>query len=650
MSVTIIAVIGPDRSLGERRLFDLLQTKIWEKGVELKIVFIGAVWNFSPTANWAKITLDQNGSGCVFLPNGNVANAYNTAVASAAYEELIFLDERFGWTPSSEQLFHIDRTNANELPCFLRNHTFIKNGYPGSPPDALIYPWAMNRDLLYINDFIFSKQQWSTIGGFDEAAFLGNATIWDFLLRALSLLKPAVISRLNDDIAIKYSEGIGSAKGASRDLMHRYVTYSLPPSKYYASAKERQAAKLASFLADISLADIGEISRLNKIHSFEGTLKVDNLVDNPISIASSSDRSSDVAFYNEIRTGVQVGSERIKIVITGSFWEHHHNWLCFYNYLEHLAGSGFATYRTLLDSDVTELDLIDVDLLIISRGKVKSVRDLVQLAKKLKVRTLYMIDDNWLTVGKDWPDLYGSIFAAGSEFYDTFIYCLGHCDFTLTYNPLLAEDIRPFARHLVSLPTSVDITQFESVPRTTRVDRFLVGYAGSPRFSSAPFEALASVGQRDDVDILIFGDLHPEHAVLLSECNLIRRPLLSYQSYVKEIRYLGPDILLAPLDTSRTSRSKCPNKYMEIASAGAVGIYTDIEPYNLHVIDGVNGRLISADADKLQWENAIVQLLDKSILTQIGDEARSRVRQENSIEVVGPKFKKLIVELVRGAK
>ena len=66
-------------------------------------------------------------------------------------------------------------------------------------------------------------------------------------------------------------------------------------------------------------------------------------------------------------------------------------------------------------------------------------------------------------------------------------------------------------------------------------------------------------------------------------------PYVGYDDYAAAVGALAPDILVAPLDRSRTSMSKCPNKYLEYSIAGAAGIYSDTPPYSQTIVDGRTG-------------------------------------------------------------
>lgn len=119
--------------------------------------------------------------------------------------------------------------------------------------------------------------------------------------------------------------------------------------------------------------------------------------------------------------------EPYKIMIVGGCWEYHHNQICFFNYLEYLYGRGFATYRPVLEHTMSPEMVIDYDLVIFTRCRSKQAIAAIQKCNERGIASLYMIDDNWLTIAEDHPE-HGSIFVPGNEQYDNFIEAVGLCD------------------------------------------------------------------------------------------------------------------------------------------------------------------------------------------------------------------------------
>ena len=243
------------------------------------------------------------------------------------------------------------------------------------------------------------------------------------------------------------------------------------------------------------------------------------------------------------------------------------------------------------------------------------------------IATLYMIDDNWLTVGSDWPDPYASIFSPGLPQYEIFLSCLRECDAVLVYNDVLADDVRPYVQRLIQLQTNVRQADFaaplrhrELLPQIESLREWreqtggtIAGYIGSQRFSEGAFRALAAPAiqqRRQSIKIVLFGVVSEQQRQLFGG-RAISLPYVELRPLCRRRRGLAPDILVAPLDDSRTSRSKCPNKYLEYSIAGAAGVYSNVPPYAGTVVDGRTGLLVGDRRSGVLWTcAAMVRLAD----------------------------------------
>jgi glycosyltransferase involved in cell wall biosynthesis len=232
----------------------------------------------------------------------------------------------------------------------------------------------------------------------------------------------------------------------------------------------------------------------------------------------------------------------------------------------------------------------------------------MEYCNERRIPAVYMLDDNWFSVGREWPE-YAGLFTPGAPFYEHFLYCLKRADHVLTYNEVLAEDLRPHCRAITVLPTNIDLSLFPKMNRP-RGGRPRVGYVGSLRKEDSAFVALSELTtERDDFDVFVMSLTIPEALKSLPERRLVYQPyVFGYRRYARVLCASRPDILLAPLESTRTDASKCPNKYLEITAAGAVGIYSNTAPYDRFVAHGRNGILVNNEV--AEWKSAIRSLLD----------------------------------------
>ena len=85
-----------------------------------------------------------------------------------------------------------------------------------------------------------------------------------------------------------------------------------------------------------------------------------------------------------------------------------------------------------------------------------------------------------------------------------------------------------------------------------------------------------------------------------------------YDAYTASMAKANWDIGLAPMPKTDFHRCKYFNKYVEYASFGIVGIYSNLEPYTYGIKDRVNGLLVNNTTD--DWYNAISELIENEKL------------------------------------
>lgn len=596
----VVAVYGPPRA-SELFFLRCQEYLRYVASDDAEIIFVLTDEGLAVPQLTQNLEHDFENVQMVLLGDTNLPSEILAAGARIAKGEyLMFLSPDLPFSPSQvEMLADACRNPPNDSEDLIAvtDQTKIEElNLPHAPSASLVHGWLVNLPVFDLSNFCIPSSAFTAAGGFDTSPILQIAYGWDLLIRLTTANSVRIVGDVRNERASGPYLNLKSPVRIGSDIVKRYVARS-------PALSERESR----FIADLIPTEL-------------------ELLSNATGLAARPAENS----------------SPIRVTITGSFWEHHHNWLCFLNYLHRLEGKGVATHKNVFDHLVTRADIEQSDIVILSRCKVEHVRQILDWCEELNVPTIYMIDDNWLTVAKDWPDPYKPIFSPGKPFYENFLYGAQNADYVLTYNDLLKEDIRPFAKRIVTLPNSVDLEAFESTDRRES-SRYLIGYSGSPRYSSAPFKALAEVARRNkNVDVMLFGILRPEHEEELKGCSVRRLPQTSYPRYAEIIRLESPDILLAPMDNTRTSRSKCPNKYLEITAAGAVGIYSKVEPYTWHVKDGVNGCFVGSD-DTSDWVQAINELMDKQRLKTIHAAAREDVASNYSVQVVAPQFGELLL-------
>ncbi|MEA2604231.1 MAG: hypothetical protein QOF89_5223 [Acidobacteriota bacterium] len=331
----------------------------------------------------------------------------------------------------------------------------------------------------------------------------------------------------------------------------------------------------------------------------------------------------------------QRGVAPLRIVLLSGLLDAHQNQLFFYNFFDRV-GDGIS-WRTILYEQCRPADLAGCDLVIFSRPRFPEVPALLDRCRAEGIPALVMIDDNWIAAGREFPR-FERLFTPGRPPFEIFLDALRRADATLVFNPVLEEEVRPWARRVLRLPPNVDLSLFP-MPEAPREPGFLVGFAGSPRFEDSGFRGLARFLERQPgARLLIMAHEVPDSLRGVAPERLTFIPWRhDYAAYARTLAAQRPDVLIAPLDASRFSASKIPIKLLESAAVGAAGIYSRVPPYTEYVIDGETGLLVENREEA--WEEALERLvLDPELRGRIAANAGRIVRERFATERVLPAF------------
>jgi glycosyltransferase involved in cell wall biosynthesis len=478
---------------------------------------------------------------------------------------------------------------------------------------AYPHAWLQMLDLVPMTNTILTTALCRQLGGFTEANDLQRMWWWEFNLRA---------SRYGqiDSLPLQPVPTIGWHHIAFAEELSAPVDDNLRVMMRVFSEPHRQ----------LPLRD-NEFALTMQPSESSNTVK------------SAYWRALSSILRNELINKVARLGSPIRIAVLGGVNEPAHNQLCFFNYFSLMRDWNIVTWRSLLDERATFADLADVDLVIFSRTRNARGAALMRECAANNIRTLYMLDDNWFWLGREW-DEYADIFTPGKPAYENFLDCVRHADTTLTYSAPLAEDLRPHAKSLALLPTNVNLSLFPARPQTkSRITT--IGYVGSLRKNMMAFDALVNVANsRTDVHLFIMSNSLPPEFAAFDPKRLRYEPYqFNYEGYAATVTNAAPDILVAPVGRSRFEESKCPNKFLEITACGAVGVYTRAEPYLSHIVERETG--LFADDSVASWTDAINQLIDSpSLRQQLSQTAYRQVSTTYSTKAVLPRFVEMLLK------
>lgn len=495
----------------------------------------------------------------------------------------------------------LEKTEADQLPVFCINSTIRE--YAERPfITGLSYDRMQNSERCFgMGMLCIPAELIRKLGGVDESPLL-QEEIERWL--ALAVLKSAhgrQVGTENVAYPSLYDYPLEHHLGKEMELARRYAIYC-----HGAVVTKRTNEQCAmDFAKDICVKDAEIYERITGIRSFE-------------------------------KTRYQT---KYRILIIGGVWEYHHNQICFYNYMESLYGQGFATFSCAYEYEIPAVRAADYDLVIFTRSRSDNALKMMRFCREKGIPTLYMIDDNWMSIFKDYPEQ-GGIFVPGKPDYDNFVEALGLCKAVWLFNDVLKKDVLPYTNCVQKFEIAVDPRQFiADSPRKRRDDDIWIGFSGSMRFDDVAFRALARYARRNrNVTIILIGTLSPEQERLFQNLDCKRIGFQGYAQYAKSISEFQPDLLIAPLQDNHTARSKCYNKYIESAIVGAVCIYSPIPPYTDIVKEGVNGFFVDEDTED-GWYNKIESVLsDIPTLRSAQKNAMRETIMYHSVEAIQDRF------------
>lgn len=459
---------------------------------------------------------------------------------------------------------------------------------------------------FYIKRNIFDK-----VGMFNESKLLLSDFEREFLLRLSSIITVKPIGLYARKFkGLSLNRNIYPSVSMDEDLLKRYITRCVRPA--FKGTTQTDIDK--SFANDLKEKEKNEFYKLTGV------------------------KGEDFTEYNQ----------KYKVLVLGGLWEYHHNQLAFLNFFENLAGKGFATFRTAFEYTIQEDELVEYDLVIFTRCRSENAIKLMDFCKRNEIKTIYMIDDNWFTVAKDMPAI-GGIFVKGNPNYDNFIECIKRCDYVWAYNDILIDCIREYNKNTIKFKATVENKLFQNNKKRKRNDsKIYIGYSGSLRTDDEAFKALANVAKKhsDLVVVVFFGIMSEKQKRFFNGVKTKETGFLSYSAYAENITQISPDVLLAPLESNKTTNSKCYNKFLESAIIGAASIYSRTLPYTLVVEDEITGYYVD-DETVEGWAKKLEEVIsDIDKLRTVQKNAYNKVLEEYTVEKNLNEFANTLISII----
>ena len=288
--------------------------------------------------------------------------------------------------------------------------------------------------------------------------------------------------------------------------------------------------------------------------------------------------------------------------------------LCGYEQLRYLAQIGMVRFQCVQDVKVTAKQCQWADLLVFVRSAAWLDYKIALENKKRGKRIVYVMDDDLLRI----PESYGSYgYYKQASVRRRIRWFLKNCDIFASPSAYLLEKYKGYAGRTVRIeePCIEKGIAEKKACRPMRISgkdqakrKLRIGFAGSMDRGSEVTqileEALIRFYQRHKQEIeLEFMGVKPGFAEELAlTCHPYEQDYAAYQNKILRLHW---DIGLAPMPDTAFHRAKHYNKYIEYASVGCVGIYSNVLPYTQVVQNYWNGILcentVQGWIDALEW-------------------------------------------------
>jgi O-antigen biosynthesis protein len=284
------------------------------------------------------------------------------------------------------------------------------------------------------------------------------------------------------------------------------------------------------------------------------------------------------------------------------------------NFTEALAG-GFAF--TFVPQQQADREAIrTADILVLHRTINPHAEQLAEMARERGVPVIFLMDDDLTTMHELGGEF--SCLAPGTPCRLSLESLIRGADLVVTYSPLMQESVQALNARRVLLETNIRErwlakakSRLDEAPGISAAgDRPVrIGFAGGAarreEFAAlwpAIVQASRHLGAGAEFH---FWGFTPDAVDQLQSPYCCEPFTYSYEQYMGRLTSSGFDVMIAPLfGVYRFKRAKCPIKFLEITAAGAVGVYSDVEPYRV-VVDGVTGIKCENTVDA--WLAAILR-------------------------------------------
>lgn len=311
--------------------------------------------------------------------------------------------------------------------------------------------------------------------------------------------------------------------------------------------------------------------------------------------------------------------------------------LCGHCQLEHLEKQGKLNYKFVISHFINKKNVEWADIFVFLRSDSDIDAYVSKIAKKAGKKLIYVMDDDLLNVPSYLSSAPYYLLPSTQHNIRTI---MSNCDTFLTPSPVLLEKYGSNFKYKYNIAEP----SLNRVQRKEKNDKVKIGFAGSidraQDLNEILEDAITQIVEKygDSIEIEIMG-AKPD---FVEKLGLKHLPYQNgYDAYTAYMAKCNWDIGLAPMPLSEFHRCKYFNKYVEYASFGIAGIYTNCEPYVFGIRDRENGILVNNTTK--EWVDAISELIENEKLRKhISNECIREANEVYALDILADDYLKKI--------
>ena len=320
--------------------------------------------------------------------------------------------------------------------------------------------------------------------------------------------------------------------------------------------------------------------------------------------------------------------------------------LCGHCQLEYLEKQGKCSYKFSISHFINKRNVEWADIIVFLRSDSDIDAYVSKIAKKAGKKLIYVMDDDLLNVPSYLSSAPYYLLPSTQHNIRTI---MSNCDTFLTPSPVLLEKYGPDFKYRFNI-AEPSLNRIGKKAENTKVK---IGFAGSidraQDLNEILEDAITKIVEKydDSIEIEIMG-AKPDFVDKLGLKHLPYQD--GYDNYTAYMAKCNWDIGLAPMPLTEFHRCKYFNKYVEYASFGIAGIYTNCEPYIFGIRDRKNGLLVNNTTE--EWVAAISELIENTKLRKkISDECLREANEVYALDILAEDFyEKITHDYVKAQK